>query len=593
MGRDKASRLNAKRQRFDPLYDHRRDDDDYYGTTSTTSDYYDLICNSYENRRSWLHDASNRGSPGFSLDRGQIISSWLSDNQWVEGSYSRQQHREQEHMLPITSVVTDDGITSNEEREHDGLSTSKESPSFSFLLRADIDSLSKQLLQVKRRLLPAAELCAEWSNQSRKNSNGTYLFEPRSNTLSSARDVFNAARSQCNPMEVLGERRNGGLAHRLFLNRAAIKLANLDALLNFELTKSFPTSNGHDTFVFVDLCGAPGGFSEYVLMRRRQQQTRDHSGSWNSSSTYGYGMSLNGYNEYGHGTPWRLSNSSCSSSTIGDHGNSLGDDLTHEHYQIFNGIDGSGDVFLWNNVQALLGFMKEDYSKRCLYSECSNDLCMHDETDNDQAKANLVLADGGFDAQRDSEHQEAMTQKLVVCEVAAALALLRKGGTLVVKMFGFQTSVIRALLADLKIKFGSANMVALKPVSSRPASAERYLVCRGFCGLENCSNWKGGPAWRNQMFLANLPAEATAADPSSTTSDWHEFWSYIDTFDRNLLRLNLKACFSILTRLENLHQQQQAADCHDGQDWYDDFKPSSTRVVDIAAYKHSWKLNNA
>jgi FtsJ-like methyltransferase len=140
-----------------------------------------------------------------------------------------------------------------------------------------IDSLSRQLLQVKRRLWPAAEQCAEAMDDG----------------SSSASSEFAQARRWCNPLEPLGEGRNGGM-NRMFMNRSAIKLANLDAILDFRLTQFTQAANvvGEEaSFLFVDLCGGPGGFSEYIMMRCQS--------TGRTSMCRGFGMSLVGLNEHG------------------------------------------------------------------------------------------------------------------------------------------------------------------------------------------------------------------------------------------------------------------------------------------------------
>lgn len=56
----------------------------------------------------------------------------------------------------------------------------------------------------------------------------------------------------------------------IFLNRAAVKMANMDALLDFMFTN--PTDEDgvslvheNDLLYFADVCAGPGGFSEYVF----------------------------------------------------------------------------------------------------------------------------------------------------------------------------------------------------------------------------------------------------------------------------------------------------------------------------------------
>jgi len=67
------------------------------------------------------------------------------------------------------------------------------------------------------------------------------------------------ARVRSNPFETIRS--------SIFMNRAAVKIANLDAVLQFNLTNP-KTRSGHnfvspnDLLYFADVCAGPGGFSE-------------------------------------------------------------------------------------------------------------------------------------------------------------------------------------------------------------------------------------------------------------------------------------------------------------------------------------------
>lgn len=73
------------------------------------------------------------------------------------------------------------------------------------------------------------------------------------------------ARFRSNPYETIGS--------VIFLNRAAVKMANIDAVFDFMFTKP-KTPDGvsaidkKEILYFADVCAGPGGFSEYVLYRR-------------------------------------------------------------------------------------------------------------------------------------------------------------------------------------------------------------------------------------------------------------------------------------------------------------------------------------
>jgi cap1 methyltransferase len=166
-------------------------------------------------------------------------------------------------------------------------------------------------------------------------------------------------------------------------------------------------------------------------------------------------MSLVGANEHGNGTPWKMSQMCHQSEGF------------EANYHVSGGADGSGDLYNWANVGALARGIEYD---------------MHFAKMRPQ-KVHLVVADGGFDLQRDSECQEEISQKLILCEIAAALYLLQTGGTFIIKMFGFRTLSVRSAMRDLHDYFDQ--ILILKPISSRPASSERYIVCTGFRGLRD------------------------------------------------------------------------------------------------------------
>jgi cap1 methyltransferase len=159
------------------------------------------------------------------------------------------------------------------------------------------------------------------------------------------------------------------------------------------------------------------------------------------------------------------------------------------------------------------------------------------------------------------------------------LALLRLAGTMIVKMFGFQTEVVRTVMHDLFFLFDS--MIILKPISSRPASAERYVVCSGFKGLP--TRWDG-PRWRNRMFLGKSMALGPTT-PGRCENTSQRLNRYLDRFDCDLLTLNLKACFAILSYLENKCMVVNRADYTEHT-----YFSAERALVNIESYKYTWRL---
>lgn len=119
-------------------------------------------------------------------------------------------------------------------------------------------------------------------------------------------------------------------------------------------------------------------------------------------------------------------------------------------------------------------------------------------------------------------------------------------------------------------------VIILKPISSRPASAERYVVCRGYKGVKEFN----GTDWMNSVYLRRVTPEDKMR--------YAEFDSKLDEFDKDLLQLNLKACFSILSLLDRkaaARTSWQISMHGGGASWDPELPP-----VNVAVYKQAWRL---
>ncbi|CAM9596264.1 unnamed protein product [Discosporangium mesarthrocarpum] len=332
--------------------------------------------------------------------------------------------------------------------------------------------------------------------------------------------IFKRVRSKCNPAE--------GLESGPFLNRSAMKLANLDAILGLSLSDSrcpsrvedqgsIPKVGGVDSqargdnclgkgegILFADLCGGPGGFTEYLVRRRRQlgipargwgislqdggsfirgdggtseDRERDESiASRAQEEPKEEGLPSESMAEEGAGScDWRLSRlapwckvsvDSKTPPTIHTRPESTGGasggkrlDVGRRaawEMSITYGPDGTGDLTREVNVKGFAETVRAGTSGSGVH---------------------LVVADGGFGAARDAEDQEDAVKRLFLCEAVAALLVLREGGSMVCKVFEVWGGFTAAVVYVLHRTFDRLAMI--KPVTSRPASGERYLVCRG------------------------------------------------------------------------------------------------------------------
>lgn len=94
--------------------------------------------------------------------------------------------------------------------------------------------------------------------------------------------------------------------------------------------------------------------------------------------------------------------------------------------------------------------------------------------------ADLVTADGALDNALTPELAEVSNAHLVACEIETALRCQRRGGTFVLKIFGFSCAVTHELIALLADAY--ADVALVKPSTSHAVNDERYIVARGYAG---------------------------------------------------------------------------------------------------------------
>lgn len=232
-------------------------------------------------------------------------------------------------------------------------------------------------------------------------------------------DEFLKARTRANPYEFI--------RGAIFQNRAAMKMANMDSAFDFMFTnpkdeRGRDAVGPNDLLYFADVCAGPGGFSEYVLWRK----------GWQAK---GFGFTLKGDNdfkleEFLAGTP----------------------ETFEPHY----GVNDDGDIFNEENLVEFRRFVMES-------------------TDNEGV--HFVMADGGFSVEGQENIQEILSKQLYLCQFLCALSILRPGGHFVCKLFDLFTPFSVGLVYLLYRVFDE--LYVFKPVTSRPANSERYVVCKG------------------------------------------------------------------------------------------------------------------
>ncbi|XP_072298705.1 cap-specific mRNA (nucleoside-2'-O-)-methyltransferase 1 [Eucyclogobius newberryi] len=298
------------------------------------------------------------------------------------------------------------------------------------------------------------------------------------------------ARTRSNPYETI----RGGI----FLNRAAMKMANIDHCFDNMFTNpkdsqgrpSIKDRDG-DLLYFGDVCAGPGGFSEYILWRK----------GWHAK---GFGMTLKGPCDF------KLEDFYAAPSEL------------FEPYYGEGGINGDGDITRPENMNAFRNFVLESTEGKGLH---------------------FLMADGGFSVEGQENLQEIISKQLLLCQFLTAISTLRTGGHFVCKTFDLFTPFSVGLVYLMYLCFERVTL--FKPVTSRPANSERYIVCRDLK--------PGSDAVREYMFKVNLKLnqlkntdrDVLEVVPLNIIKDDSDFYQYMVNSNENLCAVQIKALAKI------------------------------------------------
>jgi 23S rRNA U2552 (ribose-2'-O)-methylase RlmE/FtsJ len=172
------------------------------------------------------------------------------------------------------------------------------------------------------------------------------------------------------------------------------------------------------------LAEGPGGFIEALAYMRK-----------NIKDTY-YGMTL--IDEVNHNVPgWRKTKHFLAN---------------HPNVIIESGIDGTGDLTSANNLR----YCYDTYN----------------------GQMDIITGDGGFDFSFQYPQQEQISTKLILCQIAFAIAMQKTGGTFILKVYDTFTRFSLDLIFLLYNLY--EEVIIIKPNTSRFANSEKYVVCKRF-----------------------------------------------------------------------------------------------------------------
>lgn len=230
-------------------------------------------------------------------------------------------------------------------------------------------------------------------------------------------------------------------------NRSAVKLWEMDELL-FDGKMTRPD----EPLVYVDLCGGPGGFMQYVFGRRVRSKT--------TQRCIGIGVTRGCTLPYAEARVWEQALA---------HGLQLN---TRKERQFRWMDERCALCFIMDRNGSKMGDVlhqptRDTLRKRVTYAKRN----MLPGT-----KVQLVLADGGIDVTGREEEQELLSQRLLLAQTILALDTLGRGGDFIVKLFDVTTLATTSLVLSLALCF--EEFTIFKPCTSRAINSERYLVLR-------------------------------------------------------------------------------------------------------------------
>jgi 23S rRNA U2552 (ribose-2'-O)-methylase RlmE/FtsJ len=185
---------------------------------------------------------------------------------------------------------------------------------------------------------------------------------------------------------------------------------------------------------YVDLCGGPGSFADYMLAGFQ----------WTAR---GMGITLNGINRTYQYRNIRMP--------------------PGRQFKHFDSVDGN-----LCNPETRNAFI--DAVRNYLFTRLRDD----DPNGPPSRGVDVVLADGAGSSWKRPYDQQSLSMMLQMSELLTAVCVLRRGGTLAIKLF----ELFEPESVQLSYLMGSSfkDMYIAKPELSRPSNSERYLILTGF-----------------------------------------------------------------------------------------------------------------
>lgn len=235
-------------------------------------------------------------------------------------------------------------------------------------------------------------------------------------------DKWDALKKYTNKYEFINTSVSSQVEPNIKASVCAYKPISRSFFKMIEILDNFEFSFGPNIESF-HLAEGPGGFIEALAKRRTCQ-----------SDVYNAMTLMDSHNDI---PKWnKINNLTCVKGTI----------------NLLSGPRGDGNLYLKHN----LDYISEKFSN----------------------KIDFITADGGFDYSVDFNRQEENSINLIFCEVLYALIIQKEGGSFVLKIFdAFHRNTLEIIQL---LCFFYKRVSIYKPLTSREANSEKYVICQNF-----------------------------------------------------------------------------------------------------------------
>ena len=131
-----------------------------------------------------------------------------------------------------------------------------------------------------------------------------------------------------------------------------------------------------------------------------------------------------------------------------------------KNIEIDYGVDNTGDLYKICNIRSFSRKIKKIVSG-----------------------ADLITADGGFDFSVDFNKQEQLSHRLIISELLTGIKSQKLKGSFICKLFDSYSNITVQLMYFISCLYDEVYFV--KPLTSRPANSEKYMVALSYKGFNS------------------------------------------------------------------------------------------------------------